>query len=299
LIRETGKPVVGHVEADTEETAFNALADNGIVTESLNPDPKPNFPAPNMGQAPRFADALDSAFDASAHQIAFDDLTERYRGKRVWVIDRDKIRRRVSQVVDQAMAEAQSELDSDTETRERVAKAIEGLFKDSKNITSPQTLEPPRPPQPAAPPPVPANFAPAGPVAGGPVLDAQIDRLANLITTAETVLASIQAAARNASFGRGGGGEGGGGGGRRRGRASKVKMTDNDVLLEIFKSNMQLQRGVTPPPAPPSVTDTGDVPAEASAVAEADAPMEDAPMAEADGGSDEGTLPVASGDDKA
>ena len=290
LIRETGKPVVGHVEADTEETAFNALADNGIVTESLSPDPKPNFPQPNMGQAPRFADALDSAFDASAHQIAFDDLTERYRGKRVWVIDRDKIRRRVAQVVDEAMQEAQSELDNDTQTRERVAKAIEGLFKDSKNITSPQTIAPPAPPQPPQLPQPPANYA-AGPVAGGPVLDAQIDRLASLITTAETVLAQIQAAARNASFGRGGGGEGGGGGGRRRGqRASKVRMTDNDVLLEIFKSNMQLQRGVTPPPPPPKVTDTGDVPAPDA---------EPIDVATDTGGAGEGPIVEASGDESA
>jgi hypothetical protein len=300
LIRETGKPVVGHVEADTEETAFNALADNGIVTESLSPDPKPNFPAPNMGQAPRFADALDSAFDASAHQIAFDDLTERYRGKRVWVIDRDKIRRRVSQVVDEAMQEAQSELDNDTQTRERVAKAIEGLFKDSKNITSPQTLAPPPPPQPPvhALPAPPANYA-AGPVAGGPVLDAQIDRLANLITTAETVLASIQAAARNASFGRGGGGGGeGGGGGRRRGRASKMKMTDNDVLLEIFKSNMQLQRGITPPPRPPSVAEAGEAPAveiEIEEMAATEAPGE-GPVVEASG---DDSASVSSSEDKA
>jgi len=32
-------------------------------------------------------------------------------------------------------------------------------------------------------------------------------------------------------------------------------MTDNDVLLEIFKSNMQLQRGAAPAPAP--VPDAG------------------------------------------
>jgi hypothetical protein len=257
LIRETGKPVVGHVEADTEETAFNALADNGIVTESLNPDPKPSTPSPLAARPARYADALDSAFDASASQIAFDDLTERYRGKRVWVIDRDKIRKRVAQVVDVAISEAQQQFDNDTQTRDRVAKAIEGLFKDSKNITSPAPMpELPPPPQPQA----------IGAGATSPALESQVDRLANLITTAETVLAQIQAAARNASFGRGGGE---GGGGRRRGKRERsVRMTDNDVLLEIFKSNMQLQRGVTPTaPAAPAVVaestvaDAGENPA--------------------------------------
>jgi len=273
LIRETGKPVVGHVEADTEETAFNALADNGIVTESISPDPKPSFPAPpvpgggggTQSQA-RYADALDSAFDTSAHQIAFDDLTERYRGKRVWVIDRDKIRKRVAQVVDEAMTSAQADLDTDTETRERVAKAIEGLFKDAKNITSPQQL--PATPPPVAPMPMGRQLTGAAAVGG---LDAQVDRLAMLITTAENVLATIQNVARNASFGGGGGaGGGGGGGGRRRGRASKVNMVQNDVLLEIFKSNMSLQRGVAIPgpavgaPAPTSATesDAGEAAAE-------------------------------------
>lgn len=273
LIRETGKPVVGHVEADTEETAFNALADNGIVTESLSPDPKPNFPsttavAPSNQQA-RYADALDSAFDTSAHQIAFDDLTERYRGKRVWVIDRDKIRKRVAQVVDQAMTDAQADLDTDVETRERVARAIEGLFKDSKNITSPQQLPAPTPP----PPPMPIGRGAGGPAIGG--LDAQVDRLASLISTAESVLAAIQAAARNASFGGGGGG--GGGGGRRRGRASKANMVQNDVLLEIFKSNMQLQRGVAPVPAAAEAapaTDAGGGEAVATAESEATAGAE-------------------------
>ncbi len=285
LIRETGKPVVGHVEADTEETAFNALADNGIVTESLNPDPKPNAGSPLAQRPARYSDALDSAFDASASQVAFDDLTERYRGKRVWVIDRDKIRKRVSQVVDTAISEAQSQFDNDTQTRDRVAKAIEGLFKDSKNITSPVPVPedgPPVPPKPKA------IAAPAGDGgATSPALETQVDRLASLITTAETVLAQIQAAARNASFGRGGGGGGGGeggGGGRRRTRERKVRMTDNDVLLEIFKSNMQLQRGTAPAPAPVAVADAD---AGSEPVADAADEVEEPTSTEAVASSDE------------
>jgi hypothetical protein len=135
LIRETGKPVVGHVEADTERRRSTRWPTTASSPSRSAPTPSRTSPPRTWVKAPRFADALDSAFDASAHQIAFDDLTERYRGKRVWVIDRDKIRRRVSQVVDEAMSEAQSELDNDTQTRERVAKAIEGCSRTAR--TSP------------------------------------------------------------------------------------------------------------------------------------------------------------------
>src|SRR5258707_5111437 len=41
LIRETGRPVEGHVEAVNPDEALKALSDNAIVTESLVPDPKP------------------------------------------------------------------------------------------------------------------------------------------------------------------------------------------------------------------------------------------------------------------
>ena len=41
LVRDTGKPVEGHVDADNEEFAFHLLANNGIVTESLRADPRP------------------------------------------------------------------------------------------------------------------------------------------------------------------------------------------------------------------------------------------------------------------
>ena len=41
LIRDTGRPVEGHVEAVTEADACTALSENGVVTESLVPDPNP------------------------------------------------------------------------------------------------------------------------------------------------------------------------------------------------------------------------------------------------------------------
>src|SRR5436305_10402850 len=53
LMRSTGKPVEGHVEADSEEWAFHALANNGIITESLRPDPA-------KGEAARAAKAPEA-----------------------------------------------------------------------------------------------------------------------------------------------------------------------------------------------------------------------------------------------
>jgi hypothetical protein len=178
-MRSTGKPVEGHVEADSEEWAFHALANNGIITESLRPDPSksgqpaatgaaaatklvepllPPYVPPSYSPAPppatsgpsaisasaaraatpppgtfavsggvhpaappaspvapesaapgseveprrQFDNALEGALDGASSQIDFDALTERYRGKKVWVIDRDKIRRNVARVVDTA-----------------------------------------------------------------------------------------------------------------------------------------------------------------------------------------------------
>src|SRR5579864_424585 len=131
MIRETGRPVEGHVEAANPDEALMALSDNAIVTESLVPDPKPvnfNEEFPNQ---PELASAIESAFDSSSSQINFDDLTERFRGKKVWVIDRDKIRRRVCQVVDQALATSEAHGDSAAQSRQRVQQALQGMFADT------------------------------------------------------------------------------------------------------------------------------------------------------------------------
>ena len=131
LIRETGRPVEGHVEANTEGDACHALSENGVVTESLIPDPKPLNLADELPKAPEFADALESAFDSSSSQVDFDALTERYHGKKVWVIDRDKIRRRVAQVIDAALALSALHGETHDRTRARINTALEGMFADN------------------------------------------------------------------------------------------------------------------------------------------------------------------------
>jgi len=252
LIRETGRPVEGHVEAMAEEDAYDALAQNGVVTESLVSDPKPLSLSEELPKSPEFADALESAFDSSSSQVDFDKLAERYHGKKVWVIDRDKIRRRAAQVVDAALALGAQHGEENGQIRERVASAIQGLFSDNRNIASERNADSiagmrftdamgGTPASSGGT----VNFgAPSGPPqmasAGSPSLEAQIARMANLVRQAEATLAAVSAAAR-----RGGGG---GGGGTRRstfGGAGRGEQ-QNTVLLEIFKSNLKLVRGMEP-----------------------------------------------------
>ena len=230
LVRDTGRPVEGHVEAADDEAAFNALSQNGVVTESLNPDPKPLNLSDELPKAPQFADALESAFDSSSSQVDFDGLAERYHGKKVWVIDRDKIRRRVAQVVDAALALSHLHDEGSSQTRERVNSAIQAMFNDNTNLATERNADsiagvrfnggadrgfvPPPPPPPMPVSRVAPYLDPNGGHSNGGShagLEAQVNRMANLVKQAESALSAIKAAARNASFG-------GGGGGRRRGR---------------------------------------------------------------------------------
>ena len=280
MVRDSGRPVEGHVEATTQDEAFNALSQNGVVTESLLPDPKPLNLNEELPASPEFADALESAFDSSSSQVDFDGLTERYHGKKVWVIDRDKIRRRVAQVVDAALALSHLHDEGATQTRERVNSAIQAMFDDNRNLASERNADsiagvrfgggtPDRgfvPPPPPPPPTPAARVAPYLPPANGgnggngganhPGLEAQLARMANMVKQAESALAAITAAARSGGFGGGGGG----GGGRRRSaaRAGGRSEEQNGVLLEIFKSNLALVRGMQEQPAPVAAAPAGE-----------------------------------------
>ena len=222
MIRTNGRVVEGHVETPTPEEAYAALSDNGIVTESLRPDPRPEAPpAPEEddGAQPGFRQAIDSALDSASHQVNFDSLTEQYRGKKVWVLDRDKIRKRVAQVVDQAIRDSLGDSGSFgslnvSDLRKQVADAIGGLFKDNRNLTSQ--------------------------VSNTSVhLDHQVKRIETLVHRAESVLAQMTVAiSRMGSMG------GGGGGAPRRMVVDKGPRNEqNAVLLEIFKENLRL-RGI-------------------------------------------------------
>jgi hypothetical protein len=258
LVRETGKPVEGHVEAEWHEQALNLLSENGIVTESLREEPKPlNLSSQPEGQD-QFTSAIDSAVDTSSTQVSFDALADKFKGKSVWVIDREKIRKRVAQVVDQAIRDSMQEADTGTETRDRVADAIEKLFQNNENLTSRLGQLQQAPP----PPPV----APVAPRPPSDPFEKQLSRLANFITKAESLLVSMQSTLRNVSAG-------GGGYAPRRARGPVDKDEQNSVLAEIFKSNISLLRsleigGVGEKVAEPE-DDAGAAPAAAEPVASA------------------------------
>jgi len=235
LLRETGKAVEGHVEAPTVDQAYDLMADNGIVCEAMREDPRlgdftsPAAPAvgggspTQPGAAPdEFTSAIDSALDTSSTQVNVDDLWRRYRGQKVRVIDRDKIRQRVMNVVTKALQQSVSGKDDRDQTLERVEEALGKMFGDNKNLTSELS------PQQVA-------------------MEDQINRLNGVVMTMEKSMAQLTMAMR-----RGGGGWGGGDGGHStRGQMIRaVKDPKNDkVLLEIFETNLKLQRGVKDKPA--------------------------------------------------
>jgi hypothetical protein len=221
IVRTTGQTVEGHAHGDTADVALQALSDHGIVTESLREDPEPL----NMAQASQpLSSAIDSALDTAASQVPFDKVAERYKGKNVWVLDRDKIRNRVAQVVDQAISQATNGMSmvgggvNVNDLRAQVNEAIGGLFKDNRNLTEPglRHLDEDG----ASAPPTRDH----GPAAGKPA-GADDDR--------------------DRSHRQRGGGGGGGGWGPRRfaGQSAGGGGEQNAVLLEIFKENLKL-RGI-------------------------------------------------------
>src|SRR5206468_11842249 len=182
------------------------LSEHGIVTESLREDPEPL----NMsGQSQPLSSAIDSALDTAASQVPFDEVAKRYTGKNVWVLDRDKIRKRVAQVVDQAIRDSLGDSGqfgalNVQDLRKQVADAIGGLFKDNRNLTSQ--------------------------VSNTSIhLEHQVKRIEMMVHRAESVLAQMTVAiSRMGSFG-------GGGGGPIRREIATVRNEQNAVLLEIFK----------------------------------------------------------------
>jgi hypothetical protein len=121
----------------------------------------------------------------------------------------------VARVVDQALSQSLGKDEGGSATRERVADAINELFKDSRNLTSQYS-------------------------ATNTSLEKQIGRLASVIKQFEGALVTMQSAVRNIGSG------GGGGFAPRRGRGDSgaPRGEQNSVLLEIFKTNLDLLKGM-------------------------------------------------------
>lgn len=239
LLRDTGKPVEGHVEAPSVDQAYALMGDNNIVCESLREDPRlgdftraEDAPAPGGGgggggDGDDFTNAIDSALDTSSTQVNVDDLWRKYRGQRVRVIDRDKIRNRVMSVVSKAMlgagAGGAGGAAGEQQTLQRVEEALTKMFGDNQNLTSE------------------ISAGQAAAQAAGPP-SAQMGQLTDMVLDLQKSMAELKALVRKGGGGWGGGG-GGGGGGRRGAMIKSVKDPKNDkVLLEIFETNVKLQK---------------------------------------------------------
>jgi len=200
---------MGHVESDTEDRAYEILGDNGIVVEGLAPDPERT----DDSRQPGLASAIDHALEASSHSIPFDSLQGKFAGKRVWVIDREKIKARVMQTVDEVIRQSRSQTEDDTTTRVRLTEALERLFGDNRNLTSPVS-------------------------ASQEAMEVQLNRLEDVVHQLEHAVGAMHAATRWSARGYGGGGAVTGGAQRQR----RTDPENDDVLREIFQSNVELHR---------------------------------------------------------
>ncbi|TDJ58877.1 MAG: hypothetical protein E2O40_00895 [Planctomycetota bacterium] len=199
---------MGHVEAETEDRAYDILGDNNIVVEGLAPDPERT----DDSRQPGLASAIDDALAASSHRVPFDSLQRRFAGKRVWVIDRDKIKKRVLQTVDEVIHQSREQAEDDTSTADRLTEALERLFGDNRNLTSPVST-------------------------GQEALEVQLNRLADVVRQLEHAAGAMQTASRWAGGGYGGGRSFGGA------HLQRPSSPENDeVLREIFQTNLDLHR---------------------------------------------------------
>lgn len=230
IIRDTGRVVEGHVEAPTEEIAHKVMSDNGIVWESLREDPRPGDYTRSQLNTPSddVSSAVDSALDTASKEVDFDALTNRYKGKKVWVLDRSKIRDNVKSVMLATIRSTQQGGDNQKQMLAKVNEALDKMFDDKKNVSSQAS---------------PDNLA----------IEEQIARLSAVVRRVESAVAQLSVMSRG----------GGGGGG---GRMSYDNLPNRDkrhdkVLLEIFETNLELQRTIDQPDKPKTDKPAAEAPA--------------------------------------
>jgi len=199
--------------------------------------PTRSVPTPEPeGDRPEIAQQIEDALRQGSRQIKFDTIEKHFRGKRVWVLDREKMQAGVMRVVDQAIYQSQQEAEGGLKTRQRVAAAITNLFGNKKNLTSPvETGRVVR--QPVKPP----ELRATKPEVAGDDLRSQIARLASLVNRAERVLMQAAQSAGPSTSGRK----------RfvRQGLATPPKPQQEKMLIKILEDNLELIRGMNEQPS--------------------------------------------------
>lgn len=211
LRRETAEPVKGHVTAPTEDVAYDVLGDNGIVAESLKPEPVESEAAVKTAHV---ASELEHALDDAGQPVDFDYLTRRYRGKKVWVLDRDKIRGRVMKIVDDAIAEHLRDDQDGQEARRYIARLLDNMFQNGHNLGSERSAQ-------------------------TVALEARVNELGSVVARIEKSMVPVSAGTRRGPQ-------------RDATRPRAVDRTRNEVLMELFQSNLALMRGLAGPVALPT-----------------------------------------------
>ena len=192
--------------------------------------PTRSVPTPEPeGDRPEIAQQIEDALRQGSRQIRFDTIEKHFRGKRVWVLDREKMQAGVMRVVDQAIYKSQQEAEGGLKTRQRVAAAITNLFGNKKNITSPVDS--------GSVATKPAKTDETKPEATHDALGSQIARLASLVNRAERVLMQPAQSAGSGTSGRK----------RfvRQGLAAPRNPQQEKVLVKILEDNLKLIRGMS------------------------------------------------------
>ena len=254
LLRETGKPVEGHVDAQGQASAPSGCS--ATTGSSARRCGRIRCPEAYTGSDDEVGSAIDSALDVSSTNVDVDEIARRYSGQSVRVIDRDKIRKRVMEVVTTAIkkslpASTSEDTSARDETLERVEQAIKKVFGDNANLTSEVPAPPPPAPEPAAPAkrvvPTAATAAGAGVADDTPFAENKFQLISEALGRIERNVNVVVAAAK-----RGGIGGGGGGGGRGADHSSNVgrhvktvrNPANDKVLLQIFETNVKMQKNV-------------------------------------------------------
>jgi hypothetical protein len=208
--RHTGESVEGRVSAPSEEAALDVLRHGGIVAGTLTAEPAAGGEAPGASGEPLLARAVERALDDAGFRVSFDLESGRYQGKTLRLLDQERLRRRVEALIDGAADRGPRDGEEGLDARRHIAPLLEQLLQYRRDLGTGQS---PR----------------------SQALEARVNHIAQALVRIEQTMSSMSLALRRS----------GRGGAQRVGsnRAERGR-THDEVLNEIFRSNLALLRGL-------------------------------------------------------
>jgi hypothetical protein len=217
--RQTGEPVEGRVTAPTQDAALDVLHDGGIVADALDTDPATEGDAAGEITEPRFARALERALDDAGFRVNFDLVTGRYQGKSVSLLDQDKIRKRVMELVADTAVDDLPDDKSRPEARRHITQLLEELLESRLSLGAEGS-------------------------ARSPELEAQVCQISEALGRLERAMASMSLAVRRGGHAPPRHSE--------SGQGARDKRHD-EVLIEVFENNLELRKGLKEPASLPAL----------------------------------------------